>query len=110
MWKGVGQRVFPMIGFFQFRGEHLFLGLPRIVSRGIPLPLDKVLELAPFSKELMSHDNLHFELLFSVNHFGWWAVIIGAMFFCFVIGGEKGGMEDVMDGPGWGQLELISDS
>jgi hypothetical protein len=99
MWKGMGERVSPMIGLFQFQGEHLFLRLPRIVSRGISLPLDEVLEFAPFSKEAMSHDSLHFELLFSVDHFGRWAAIIGAVLFCFVIGGEKGGMEDVMDGP-----------
>jgi hypothetical protein len=110
MWKRLGQGVFSVIGFFQFRGEHLFLGLPHIVSRGIALPLDKVLEFAPPPKESMSHDGFHFKLLFSVDHFGWWSVIVRPVFFCFTIGGEKRGMEDVMDGPGRGELELIGDS
>jgi hypothetical protein len=58
----------------------------------------------------MSHDSFYFELLFSVDYFGWWAAEVGPMFFCFMIGGEKGGVKDVMDGPGWRELELISDS
>jgi hypothetical protein len=102
MWKGMGQRVFSMINPFQFWGEHLFLGLPRIVSRGISFPLDEVLKFAPFSKEPMSHDGLDFKFFFSVDHFGRRAVEVGPVFFCFAIGGEERGMKDVMDGPGRG--------
>jgi hypothetical protein len=57
----------------------------------------------------MSHDSFYFELLFSVDYFGRWAAEVGPVFFCFMIGGEKGGMKDVMDGPGRRELELISD-
>jgi hypothetical protein len=89
MRKRLGQRVFSMISLFQFWGEHLFLGLPRIVSHGISLPLDEVLKFAPFPKEPMSHDGLHLELLFSVNHFGWWAAEVGPVFLCFVIRCEE---------------------
>jgi hypothetical protein len=89
MWKGLGQRVFSMINPLQFRGEHLFLGFPRIVSRGIPFPLDEVLKFAPFPKEPVPHDGLDFEFFFSVDHFGRWAAEVGPVFFCFVIGGEE---------------------
>jgi hypothetical protein len=99
-----------MINPFQFWGEHLFLGFPRIVSHGVSFPINKVLKFAPFSKEPVSHDGFYFKLLFSIDHFRWWPVIVRPMLFCFVIGGEERGMKDVINGPGWGKLELISDS
>jgi hypothetical protein len=89
MRKGLGQRVFSMINPLQFRGEHLFLGLPRIVSCGIPFPLDEVLKFAPFPKESVSHDGFYFKFFFSVDHFGGRAAKVGPVLFCFVIGGEE---------------------
>jgi hypothetical protein len=86
------------------------LGFPHIVSCGITLPLDEVLEFMSLPKESMSHDSFYFKLLFSVDYFGWWAAEVGPVLFCFVIGGEKGGVKDVMDGSGRRELELISDS
>jgi hypothetical protein len=50
----------------------------------------------------VSHDGLDFKFFFSIDHFGRWAVEVGPVFFCFVIGGEERGVKDVMNGPGWG--------
>ena len=56
----------------------------------------------------MPHHGLHLEFLFSVHHFGWRAIIVRSVLDRFVIGSQQGGMEYVMDGPGWRELELIS--
>ena len=56
----------------------------------------------------MPHHGLHFKLLLSVHHFGRRAVIVRFVFDRFVIGGQQGGMEYVVDGPGRWELELIS--
>ena len=78
-------RMFPVVEGFQLWGKDLLIGFPGIVSHGISLLLDEVFQLVPFSKESMSGDGLNFEFLFPLDQFGWRAVIIGPMFFCFAI-------------------------
>jgi hypothetical protein len=98
----------PMISGFKFWGEDLLIRFPRIVSRGITFPLDKVFQLASSAKESMSRNGLDLELLFPLFHDGWRAVIVGPVFLCFTIGSQQRRVKDVMDGPGQGKLELIS--
>ena len=97
-----------MISFYKFRGEYLFLGFPRIVSRGVAFPFDEVLQLASPSIKPVPHDSLYFELRFSVDHFGRWTIVVWSMLGRLAIRCEKRGMEDVVNGPGRWELELIS--
>jgi hypothetical protein len=62
--------VLPMISLYDFWGEHLFLGLPRIICCGISPPPYQVLQLAPFSEESMPHDVGDFIFFRSIDHFG----------------------------------------
>jgi len=57
----------------------------------------------------MSHDSFDFKFLIPIDHLGWWLGIVGSIFLCFMIAHQQGGMKNVMDGPGWGELEAISD-
>ena len=100
MRVGLVFRMFAVVGLAQFWGKHLFFWFPRIVSSRVTLPPYQVLKLTPLSKEAMSHDGLDLVFLFSVNHFGRWAVIVDPVFFCFMIGGQQRGVKDIMDGPG----------
>jgi hypothetical protein len=57
----------------------------------------------------MPHDGLDFIFCLAFDHFqGRW-VVIGSMFRSFTIRSQQGGVEDVMDGPGRGKAQLISD-
>ena len=71
--------------------------------------MDEVLESVCPSVEAVINDTLHLVLRFSSNKVRWWSRVIGAMGLVFMIGGQEGGVEDVMDGPGYGELELIGD-
>ena len=75
-----------MISSFEFWGEDLLICFPRIVSRGIPFPLDEILQFAPSAKEAVSHDGLDLEFLFPLFHDGWRAVVVCSVFYCFAIG------------------------
>jgi hypothetical protein len=109
MWVGLRLGMLPMISLYDFRGEHLFLRLPRIICCGISPPPYQVLQLAPFSEESMPHDVGDFIFFRSVDHFGRWWVGVVPVLFCFAIRSQQGCMEHVMDGPGQGEVQLISD-
>ena len=53
-------------------------------------------------------DGLHLKLLFSTDDIWGRPREVGAMGGCLAIRGQEGGMEDVMDGPGGGKLESVS--
>ena len=91
-----------MVFLNQLRSEHISLVFPGVVSGGIPLPFDEVLEVSPFSKVTMIDDGLDLVLLFSIND-GWgrtWKII--SVLTSFPKRGQKPGMKDVMDSPGRG--------
>jgi len=56
----------------------------------------------------MSHDGLDFIFFSSSNQLQWWAAIVDAMLNSFMIRSQQRGMEDIINGPGWGEVELIS--
>ena len=89
-----------MVFLNQLRSEHVSLVFPGVVSGGIALPLDKVLEVSPFPKVAMIDDGLDLVFLFSINDV-WgrtWEII--SILTSFPERCQKSGMKDVMDGPG----------
>ena len=94
--------------FNQIWGEHLVKGFPGVIRFQITLPLDQVLELTPPTMEAMVSNGLDFILLFSVHYFRRRFRKIDLMLLRFTIRHQQASVEDVMDGPGWGELELIS--
>ena len=78
------------------------LAFPGVVSRGISLPLDEVLEVSPLPEITMIDDGLDFVLFLPINDV-WgrtWKVV--SILISFLERRQEPGMEDVMDGPGWG--------
>jgi hypothetical protein len=57
----------------------------------------------------MPHDGL--DLIFCLTFDRLWGrwIVIGSMLRSFAIRSQQGGVEDVMDGPGRGETQLISD-
>ena len=92
----------PVIFLNQLWSEYILLTFPRIVSCGIPFPLDKVLEITSSPEVVMIDDGLDLEFLFSINDiWGRFRKVVS------VLGGffercQKAGVKDVMNGPGWG--------
>jgi len=54
------------------------------------------------------HDGLDLIFFCPSNQLWRRAAVVGAVLHSFVIRSQQGGMEDVMNGPGWGEVELIS--
>ena len=92
----------------QFWGEHLVEGFPGVVCFWVALPFDQVLELVPSAMEAMVSNGLDFILLFSVHYVRGRFRKIDPMLLCLAIRRQQASVEDIMDGPGWGELELIS--
>ena len=55
------------------------------------------------------YDSFYFEFLFSRDQVRWWPRVIGPVLFRFAIWGQQTCVKYVMDGPGWGECEFISD-
>ena len=89
-----------MVVLNQLRGKYVSSVFPGIVSGGISLPFDKVLEVSPFPKVAVIDDGLDFILLFPINDV-WgrtWKIV--SVLTSFSKRGQKPGMKDVMNGPG----------
>ena len=92
----------------QVWSEHLIGEFPGIVRFWVPLPFDQILEFVPSTMEAMVSNGLDFILLFSIHNLRRGFHKVDPMFLCFAIRRQQTGVEDVMDGPGRGKLELIS--
>ena len=95
-----------MVFLNQLWSEYVPSIFPRIVSRGIPFPFDKVLKVSPPSDMAMIDDGLDFVFLLSINDV-WgrtWKIV--SVLAGFSKRGQKSGVEDVMNGPGRGQFQL----
>ena len=90
-------------------GVYLSCWLPRVISIRVALPVNKILEGACSPVESVINDTFYFVFCFSRDKVRWWSRVVGAMGLVFMIRGQERGMEDVMNGPGYGELELISD-
>ena len=77
---------------------------PCVVCIGIALPFDKVLKLSFTSEVTVINDGLDFVLFGVFNKVRRWPRVVGSVFCSFAIRGQEGRMEDVMNGPGGGEL------
>ena len=80
---------------------------PCVVCIGVAFPLDKILELSFTSKLTVINDCLDFVFFGVFDEVRRWSRVVGPMFCGFAIRGQQGCMEDIMDGPGCGELQLI---
>ena len=80
---------------------------PCVVCIGIALPLDKILKLSFTSEVTVIDDGLDFVFFGVFDKVRRWPRVVGPMFCRFTIRGQEGRVEDVMDGPGGGELQLI---
>ena len=94
--------------FNQLWGEYLTREFPGVVRVWVALPFDQILEFTPSAMEAMVSNGLDFILLLPIHYLGGRLCKVDPMFLCFAIRRQQTGMEDVMDGPGWRKLELIS--
>ena len=70
--------------------------------------MDEVLEGSCLPMEAVINDVFNLVLHFSCHEVRWLSCVVGPVGHIFMIRGQQGGMEDVMDGPGQRKLELIS--
>ena len=80
---------------------------PRVVCVGVSFPFDEVLELSFTSEVTVINDGLDLIFFSIFDKVGWWPRVVGSMFCGFAIRGQEGCMEDVIDGPGRGELQSI---
>ena len=98
-----------MISLDQCGCVHMVSCFPCVVCIGIALPLDKVLELFLTSEATVINDGLDFIFFGVFDKVRGRPRVVGSMFHGLAIRGQKGCVEDVMDGPGGGELQLICD-
>ena len=89
-----------MVFLDQLRSEYISLMFPGIVSRGVPLPFDEVLEVLFPSEIAMIDDGLDFILLFPINDVWGRTREIVPILTSFPERRQEAGVKDVMDGPG----------
>ena len=82
---------------------------PRVVCIGVSLPFDKILELSFTSEVTVINDGLDFIFFGVFDKVRWWPRVVDSVFRGLAIRGQEGRMENVMDGPGCGELQLIRD-
>ena len=90
------------------RGEDVFLIDPRALRVWIALPFDKVLQFASFAEPPRFFDFLDFIFFFSVDQFWRWALIVGPMCYCLVIGCEKIDVKHGVNAPLRGKFKAIN--
>ena len=61
------------------------------------------------SEVTVINDGLDFVFFSVFNKVRGWPHVVGPMFYGFAIGGQERCVEDVMNGPGCGKLQLICD-
>ena len=95
-----------MVFLNQLWSKHISSVFPGVVSCGISLPFDKILEVSPLPEITMIDDGLDFIFLFSINDV-WgrtWKIV--SVLTSFSKRGQKSGVKDVMNGPGRRQFQL----
>ena len=96
-----------MVGRYQRRRMDLVSWLPRVVAIGVPLPFDEALKTSFAAVKTVINDGLDLIFLGVLDQLRGWPRVVSPVFCRLAIRGQEGRMKDVMDGPGWGQLELI---
>ena len=103
------QRILSMIGLDQCWCVHMVSCLPCVVCFGIPLPLDKILKLSFTSKVAVIDNGFNFVFLGVFDKVRRWPCVVSPVFCGLAIRGQEGCVEDIMDGPGCRELQLICD-
>ena len=55
------------------------------------------------------HHSFYLEFFFPFDQVWGWPRVVGSVLACFVIGGQQTCVEHVVDGPGQGERESVSD-
>jgi hypothetical protein len=76
--------------------------LPRVVCVWVSLPFEEVLQGLCLSIEVVINNGLNFILVFTLDQFGGWLDIVGAVLRSLVVGCEETGVKHVVDFPGVG--------
>ena len=98
------ERISPMISLDYYWSVYMVCCFPRVVCIGVPFPLDKILELSFTSEVMVINDGLDFIFLGVFDKVRRWPRVVRPVFGGFMIGGQEGCMEDVMNGPGHREL------
>ena len=101
------QWILSMIGLDQCGRVYVVSCFPCVVCIGIALPLDKILKLSFTSEMTVINDGLDFVFFGVFDKVRRRPRVVGPVFRSFAIRGQEGCVEDVMDGPGGGELQLI---
>jgi hypothetical protein len=96
-----------MVGLGQCGCVYMVSCFPRVVCIGVAFPLDKILKLSFTSEMTVINDGLDFVLFGVFDKVRWWPRVVSPVLRGLAIRGQEGRMEDVMDGPGGGELQLI---
>jgi hypothetical protein len=93
----------PLVVFFdQCGGVYLGGRFPCVVRVWVSLPFEEILQGLPPPVEMVINDGLDFVLVFTLDQFGGWLDVVGAVLWGFTIRGEEAGVEHVVDLPGIG--------
>ena len=87
MGPGLFQGVHSIVGLDLGGGKHLLHQLPCIVSGGITLPLDEVLQVTLPAEVSMPQNIFYFEFFFSIHQLRGWSKVIGSFLLGHLIGG-----------------------
>ena len=82
---------------------------PCVVCIGVSFPLDKILKLSFTSEVTVINDGFNFVFFGVFDKVRRWPRVVGSVLCGFTIRGQEGCMEDVMNGPGCRELQLIRD-
>ena len=77
---------------------------PGVVRIGVSFPFDEILELSFTAKVTVINDGLDLVFFGVFDKVRRWPRVVGPMLYGFAIRGQQGCVEDVMDGPGRGEL------
>ena len=78
--------------------------LPCIIRIGVAFPLDKILKLSFTSEVTVINYGLDFVFFGVFDKVRRWSRVVSSVFCSFAIRGQEGCVEDVVDGPGRGEL------
>ena len=93
-----------MIGLDQRGRVYMVSCFPRVVCVGVSFPFDEVLELSFTAEVTVINDGLDLIFFGVFDKVRRWPRVVGSVFGSFAIRGQEGCVEDVMDGPGCGEL------
>ena len=82
---------------------------PCVVCIGVSFPFNEVLELSFTSEVTVINDGLDFIFFGVFDKVRRWSRVVSPVFCGFAIRGQEGCVEDVMNGPGCRELQLICD-